>query len=908
MVLRCSFKPRSGRSILRWVVLLAGLTLAPEVPAAEDYVWWEGEDAATSTFPKNNPFSPASLGASAQLLSNGNWLNANGKTGIAPPTASWKIQVPADGDYAFWVRKFWKHGPFKWRFDSMPAGEWRVCGPDAALADDTPLKKFVNANWVSLGSVNLPAGARTLEIELIFGKGPDWGAGFDCFVLARGPFTPNGKTKPGVKTGKADEGFFAFEPDADTFRSDALLDLRSLNESSAGQSGFLKRRGKDLLLGDNTPARFWAVNVSLANATQDRASVDYLARRLAKLGVNMVRFHSPLWNEADLSQLDPKKLDALHYFVSAMKKQGIYTTLSFYFPVWADGQKLGLEGFDTAADKRPFAVLYFSPKLQAMYRGWLKQLLATPNPYADGKTLAEEPAVGMVELINEDSLFFWTFSRKNLPQFQWSQIEAMYADWLTKKYGSTAEASRNWNREKAPGDTDGRPALYDVFHLTAAGLNQGGAGKRKRAGDQVQFLAELQRGFYDTMTKHVRNDLKYGGLVVASNWTVADPATLAAVERWTYTAGDVIDAHGYFEPEHKGDGSSYSVRVGHSYKDQAPVQSPAALPLRFQQVADYPQIISEIGFPQPNRFRADGVFLSSAYGALQGVDGLFFFAVGSNYLRDTSIQKFQVASPAIIQSFPAAALAYRRGDVAEADPAIHQAVPLEDMWALKSAFGWSQDALDQFRAKDIPSGAAVGGQIDKVDSLSCYVGPMVRTYGVPATQGAQRDVSRYLSRDAKTVASLNGQLRWDYGKGLSVIDTPRTQGTAGFLSAAGTVATTNLKVAMTGEFGTVMAVSLDGEPIARSRKVLLQIMTEDRPAGFRAEGGVIHDLGSAPFGVRKISGSVELLSAGSGAAARVIAVDANGYPTNAKVPVAATTGGVRIDLLPDVLYYVVTRP
>jgi hypothetical protein len=41
------------------------------------------------------------------------------------------------GEYAFWVRKFWKHGPFRWRFDSMPAGEWRELGPNPALADDT---------------------------------------------------------------------------------------------------------------------------------------------------------------------------------------------------------------------------------------------------------------------------------------------------------------------------------------------------------------------------------------------------------------------------------------------------------------------------------------------------------------------------------------------------------------------------------------------------------------------------------------------------------------------------------------------------------------------------------------------------------------------------------------------------
>ncbi len=512
----------------------------------------------------------------------------------------------------------------------------------------------------------------------------------------------------------------------------------------------------------------------------------------------------------------------------------------------------------------------------------------------------------MVEIINEDSLFFWTFGKKNIPPFQWSQLEALFAQWLTKKHGSIAAAMRTWNNERAPGDAADRPALYEAFHMTTAGVAQGGAGKRKRVGDQVQFLAELQRGFYEATTQHLKNDLKFGGLVVTSNWAVADPAMLFPVERWTYAVGDVIDAHGYFEAEHKGDGSAYSVRVGHTFKDQAPVQSPGSLPLRFQQVADYPQIISEIGFPQPNRYRADGVFLASAYGALQGVDGMFFFAVGSNYLRDTSIQKFQVASPAVIQAFPAAALAYRRGDVTEAPPAVHQAVPLADMWNMKGGFGWSQDALDQFRAKDIPPGTVVGGQVDKIDGLTCYVGPVVRTFGPDASQSAQRDIAKYLNRDTKQIFSLTGQLRWNYGHGLAVIDSPRAQGAAGFLATAGHITTANLKLAIACDFATVTAISLDGQPIAQSRKVLVQVMTQDQPAGFRAEGGVIKDLGAAPFGVKKIAGAVEVLWPGA-AGAKVTALDANGYATVTKVPVVASPTGVRIDLLPDVLYYVVTR-
>src|SRR4051812_29558545 len=217
---------------MRFAIFIAVVALVPALCRAQsaDYVWWEGEAAVSNNFPKNNPFGPKTLGENAQLLSGGNWLNANGKGNSQAITAQWKVTVPADGEYAFWVRKFWKHGPFKWRFDSMPQGEWRTCGPNVALADDTPLKKFVNVNWVSLGAVTLTKGERTFDIELITEPGKDWGAAFDCFVLARGPFVPNGKNKPGTKIGKADEGYFPFEPDTDPFRDDAMLDLRSLNE------------------------------------------------------------------------------------------------------------------------------------------------------------------------------------------------------------------------------------------------------------------------------------------------------------------------------------------------------------------------------------------------------------------------------------------------------------------------------------------------------------------------------------------------------------------------------------------------------------------------------------------------------------------------------------------------------
>ena len=44
------------------------------------------------------------------------------------------------------------------------------------------------------------------------GEGEEQTAAFDCFLLTRTAFFPSGKLKPGERSGKADDGYFAFEP------------------------------------------------------------------------------------------------------------------------------------------------------------------------------------------------------------------------------------------------------------------------------------------------------------------------------------------------------------------------------------------------------------------------------------------------------------------------------------------------------------------------------------------------------------------------------------------------------------------------------------------------------------------------------------------------------------------------
>ena len=894
------------------VILLFLFNLFNIVISAQDtsYIWWEGENTLETNFPKSTYFSSDTFRDKKDLLSNGEWLTNAGKRDGNTAYAQYEVNVNEKGSYHLWARKFWKHGPFRWRFNQQ---DWQICSRDVALADKISIRKHLGANWVYLGEVNLEKKKAVFELELLAKQGEQLTACFDCFLLIKHPFIPRGKLKPNEKSDKADNGFFAWEPSIDTFSNNAMLDLKFLNEQTAGINGFVQKNGDQFVLGNNKPVRFWGVNASSEIAGLDRNSIRYLARKLAKLGVNMTRYHSPMFDRSNPDQLDAQKLNNLHFFIYALKQEGIYTTLSYYFPLWFSVKpNYGIVGYDTIDNKIPFSLLYFDPRMQEIYYSWVKQLLTTKNPYTR-KSLAEEPAVAIIEIINEDSFFFWTFNRNNIPAVHWTKLETLYSNWLNEKYSSISKALETWNNTRIDGDNPKRnhAALYDAWHMTGAAIQQASAGKKKRVGDQVEFLTTLQRNFYSKTVNYISDELGSKSLISASNWHVTDPVMLDALERYTYTAGDVIDMHGYFGGEHNStDGShSYSVRVGHSFKNRSALRSPDKLPIQFYQVKGYPQIISEIGWTNPNLYRSDFAFLSSAYGSLQGIDGFYTFALGGAYW-DASMEKFALSSPVILGNFPAYALLFRRGDLQSADAVFSEQLNLKELFEMKGSGGTSAPAYDALRKSDIPTDQMSNSKIGSFDPLSFYVGKVEREYTNNLHQTNYVNISKHIDRGRKSITSLTGELYWDYRNGIATINTPRCQAVTGFLQKAGRIHLKNVSIRCENEYASIISISLDNLPLKSSKKLLIQTITTERPFGFRASNGkegTITDLGGHPFGIEKIQANIEFKFE-SDIPSKIIALDENGMPTDKKVNVSYTTkNGVLITLNENTIFHLIQR-
>ena len=145
------------------VFLLMQLSCFSALPSAEStpgYIWWEAEDAVTTDLTSEMTFSPANE-TEAKMLSGREWI------GVGPQTkkgfAEYTVSVERAGTYKFYVRKFWKHGPFQWRFNEQ---SWQEVPFEVALLDSVTMRTHVGANWVFAGEVTLEAGEQTLRVEL----------------------------------------------------------------------------------------------------------------------------------------------------------------------------------------------------------------------------------------------------------------------------------------------------------------------------------------------------------------------------------------------------------------------------------------------------------------------------------------------------------------------------------------------------------------------------------------------------------------------------------------------------------------------------------------------------------------------------------------------------------------------
>jgi len=111
------------------------------------------------------------------------------------------------------------------------------------------------------------------------------------------------------------------------------------------------------------------------------------------------------WNAPDTQHFESGQFEKFDNLVAELEEHGIYLNLNLHV-----GRKFTVADGVAQADWLGYGkyCVIFDPRMIELQKDYARQLLTHRNPRT-GRTYAEDPAVVIIELSNEDSLFLaWT--------------------------------------------------------------------------------------------------------------------------------------------------------------------------------------------------------------------------------------------------------------------------------------------------------------------------------------------------------------------------------------------------------------------------------------------------------------------------------------------------------------------
>ena len=248
--------------------------------------------------------------------------------------------------------------------------------------------------------------------------------------------------------------------------SPTITDVSFLNDGPAGSHGFIVAKGGHFVESKTgRRIRFLGVDFTFHANFPTHADADQVAARLAKYGVNLIRFHHMDNGNGQAGSiidaaagnhrhLNPVQLDRLDYLISQLEKHGIYANLNLHVSrqfTAADGFPASVSQIKTSFDKR---VDYFDPRMIALQKEYARELLTHVNPYTH-RAYTDDPGVLNVEITNEDSLVGDPWAQKgnglaDLPQPFEGELQTLWNRWLSRKYPNTPALRTAWEKSATP--------------------------------------------------------------------------------------------------------------------------------------------------------------------------------------------------------------------------------------------------------------------------------------------------------------------------------------------------------------------------------------------------------------------------------------------------------------------------
>ena len=696
-------------------------------------------------------------------------------------------------------------------------------------------------------------------------------------------------------------------------------DMSFLLEKPAGAHGFIRIAGGHFVTGNGRRWRMWGVNMTFGDPMPSMTEAPVIARRLAKFGFNCVRLHhidrrwpngviirrmgpepDPSWLGRDREptrSLDPEALARMDYFVYCCKQEGIYTDLNLNVSrLFTEGD--GVKQAEWLGYGK--AVTYFDPQLLHLQKEYAAQLLGHINPFT-GNRYADEPAVALVELVNENSILeSWTRGRlrgqQRVPFGTWGDIPSTYAedldrlwnDWLAQHYADRPALAAAWEGDLREAEDAAQGSVRRLQPEDFA------AASTARFRSEATFYAELERNFYREMAAFLRGEVGVCQPILGTS--DHNHGWHGALHVENNRELDAIDGHCYWQHPRYGSGgySQADWSITNTPMVDAPDHS-APSQLSRSRVLGMPYIVSEVNEPFPNDYAAEFLPILTAYALLQDWDGIFLYCFGAGmrggWQNEWLAPFFPMHNdPVKMAQSAICALLFLRGDVQAAKTMVPLYLPHE--WMLDALRGPGPTDYAPYLLPWIPGRLALVHQTAISDFQAESPRPEVNTLALPSGQ----------------IASDTSELVWLEGAdGRAVlIDTPRLQAVVGH---AGTYSVTNVTVEVATPFAAVQVASLDGQSIVDSTKLLLVAGARVANTGMRWKDTVRQTLadawGDGPTRIEPVLGQVTLRDLASAQSATLQPLNSLGQPEGEAVPFMPSTHGISISLTGTTPWYMI---
>jgi len=406
-------------------------------------------------------------------------------------------------------------------------------------------------------------------------------------------------------------------------------DVSFLLSAPAGKDGFITVKDGHFVRPDGSRLRIWGINATGAAGLPDKANAPVIAAALARRGINCIRFHFLdkvgtliAADRDDTRTLDPQALDRLDRFVFELKQRGIYADLNLnVYRTYKPG--------DGVRDCVPLGIAkgatYFDARLLELQREYARQLLTHTNAYT-GHAYREEPAVAVVEFVNENSLVeAWTQNRlvgtqTSKPTDTWHDIPPSYAADLTQQYNAWLPQHVTAAQLAAWRDASGLVPRLRKEEFAKA--------DPARFNAEASFYMDVESGFFRGMAKFLREELGVKNLLIGDsdhNHGMSGYPHVAALAQL-----DAVDGHVYWQHPHYLNDPRSKRRSGFSIPNTPMVDDPphsSVVQLSRTAVVGKPFTITEANHPFPAEFACEGVPVLAAYAALQDWDGIFWYSL-----------------------------------------------------------------------------------------------------------------------------------------------------------------------------------------------------------------------------------------------------------------------------------------